>query len=478
MLTAIFLIVGFAVLFAYAILGAMRPVIALATSSVATLVLAAVAHEYGSAEGMVLAVLVIPAALLGIITGSSRARAPVWTKTLAGVFLIALAVLGFMAIFAIFSGPFWVIIIVAGGLLIRFALISRDTLATLVFSTIGAAMRQNLPLTDTLEFEARAHDGKRMRILRSICSWISQGYPLSESLRRGYPQCPGYALAMVTAAERIQQVPRAIASIEADLAQRNRESRKLQPMSAAYPLGVLLVAFVIISLLMVFVIPNFQRIFAGIGEELPATTRMLMFFARDGTRGLFSLVGFFILVGVAINLYTKFRPRRPEKSYLLSQAGDWVKWRLPMFRWFERNRSLVQTISFLRLSLSAGTTIDDAIAGACELDVNGCYRQRVRRWLDRVTAGEGVSSAALKSGLSPAIAWAFDPEVNPGGALRVLETLESFYRSQYAYAANLGRLIFWPCVTLALAALVGTIVYGMFAPMVTLIESNIRWVLP
>ena len=347
--TVIFLVVGFAVLFALAVLGAMRPVLAIIAAPLAALALGVGGHQYDSPEGIVFAVLAIPSALLGVMVGSSRTNAPVWTKTVALVFLIAVAALGLLAITGVFTGPFCVVAILAGGLFIRFALISRDAVTTLIFSTIGAAMRQNLPLTDALEFEARAHTGKRMRILQSIGNWISQGYPLSESLRRGYSRCPGHALAMVTVAERVHQVPRAVASIEADLIQRAREARKLQPINPAYPLAMLIITFAIVSFLMVLVVPNFERIFSNMGAELPAVTRVLILFSRDQASGVLPLVGIVILGGVSLSLYTKFRPRRPEKPYLLSEGGDWVKWHLPMFRWFERNRSLIQTVSCLHL---------------------------------------------------------------------------------------------------------------------------------
>jgi len=50
-----------------------------------------------------------------------------------------------------------------------------------------------------------------------------------------------------------------------------------------------------------------------------------------------------------------------------------------------------------------------------------------------------------------------------------LETLESFYRSNYSYSVNLARFILWPCVTLIMGAIVGFVVLAIFSPGISVI---------
>ncbi|MEE9370649.1 MAG: hypothetical protein V3W45_04165, partial [Sedimentisphaerales bacterium] len=66
--------------------------------------------------------------------------------------------------------------------------------------------------------------------------------------------------------------------------------------------------------------------------------------------------------------------------------------------------------------------------------------------------------------------WAFDDQVNQGNTLAILEMLESFYRSNYSYHVNLARFIIWPCIILAMGAMVGFVLYAIFSPMITVIE--------
>jgi hypothetical protein len=140
----------------------------------------------------------------------------------------------------------------------RYGLISRDTTALYIISTIGASMRQNLPLPMALESAASDCKDKRTLILRRIKKWLIQGYSLSESIKRGYPKCPGYAVAMIAAAERINQLPLAIQAIEADMVTKADERRKIRPVHPLYPVVLMIFMFFMLLGVMIFVMPSFM----------------------------------------------------------------------------------------------------------------------------------------------------------------------------------------------------------------------------
>ncbi len=76
------------------------------------------------------------------------------------------------------------------------------------------------------------------------------------------------------------------------------------------------------------------------------------------------------------------------------------------------------------------------------------------------------------------MAWAFDPEVNQGNTLTLLEMLEEFYRANYSYIVNLARYVGWPLLTITMAMLIGFIVYAMFSPWVALVQHMASQVMP
>ncbi|MGB2866588.1 MAG: type II secretion system F family protein [Sedimentisphaerales bacterium] len=468
-------------------LGLKQPAIALVTLPfVAGTLLVAGATEESAI--VVIAPAIFVATIIAVLMSKREPDSEQWPQVIAKWILILFVFLLLSVTLGVAFGPLGVSGIVFFALLIgsiiAYGLTSRLATDTYVMSTIGSIMRQNLPLSMALESAAGGRADNRSRILLRIKKWLVQGYSLSESIKRGYPKCPGYAVAMIAAAERINQLPLAIQAIETDMLVRADERRKIRPVHPLYPVILMVFMFFILSGLMAFVIPSFKTALQEmIGEAtLPAATRFLMgitnFVAYEYAWIIWPPLIFLIIVIIPISIYIKFRPRRPHKPYLLSRMGDFIKWRLPVLHNFEKNYSLVQVVEVLRLSLNAGCAVNDAITNTLDLDVNNRFRKRLKRWLKKVERGDNIATAIRKSKLGSPLAWAFDEKVNQGNTLTILETLESFYRSNYSYSVNLARFIMWPCLILIMGAIVGFVVYAVFSPGILIIESLSGKVLP
>jgi len=474
------------VLVLYIYLGFKEPAIALVTSPVVALTIF-VAGIADDSAAMIIAPFIFFATVIAVSISKREPETERWPQILAKwilvifIFLLISVIIGLIFGSAGVIGSIFFILFISS--VIAFFVTSRYATAAYIISTIGASMRQNLPLPMALESAAGGRSDKRSMILQRIKKWLVQGYSLSESIKRGYPKCPGHAVAMITAAERINQLPLAISSIEADIATKADESRRIRPVHPFYPLIVIGITFFILMSVMKFVVPQFKSVLEEmIGGKLPVATEVVMGIARfisyDFGWLLWWLLMFIILVGVPFAISIRFRPRRPEKPYLLSRIGDYIKWHLPLLHWFEKNYSMVQVVELLRLSLNAGHTVDDTIENTLGLDVNNCFRKRLKEWLERVKRGDNISTAVRESKLGSALAWAFDEQVNQGNTLSILEALESFYRSNYSYYVNLARFIMWPCLILIMGCIVGFVIYAIFSPGIVVIKSLTEHVYP
>jgi len=364
------------------------------------------------------------------------------------------------------------------GFVLRYLATSRDAITLHIISVIGSSIRQNLPLAPALSAAAVGGKDRWSRPLQRISDWLTRGHSLSEAILWGYPACPGNVLAMINAAERIDQLPLAIKAIEADLIERSHQSRKINPVHPLYPLLVLAFAFSVVFGLTIVVVPKLKAICDDHQIALPPATMFLVDtfgMAHPWVLGLFAFV---ILVVVPAAIYTRFRPRRPDRPRLLSRVGDFIKWHLPVLHWFEKHYSLVQVVELLRLGLNAGAGVDDAIGGTINLDVNGCFKNRLRRWHDSVLQGRDIADAARRCGLGSALAWAFDQGANQGNTPAVLEMLETFYRCHYSYMANIARYILWPVGIIVMACVVGFVVYAFFSPIIAMTEGVIQTITP
>jgi len=479
-----FVILGILLLFIYAVLGFKKPAVALVTLPIVCLGLILLAEHTGSSEDLFAATFCAIATFLITLVVVALSRpgpeSSQWPRRVARLLVIVIGVFTMVVISIVLSpegAQFAFLIFVLALFIIPISVISyrrRSPRATAacVLSTIGCSMRQNLPLPMALESAASGRTDRCARTLQNIKKWLVQGYSLSESIKRGYPKCPSYALAMIASAERFNQLPAAIKAIEADMAARASERKILRPVHALYPVIVMSFMLLILVGLMKFAIPQFKCVLDEVFEEkLPAVTQWLFVITNTiSHRILPPVLAILSLIVLPIWLRVRFRPRRPHKPYLISRIRDFIIWHLPIVRWFEKNRAMVQVVEILRLSLNAGCTIDAAIANTLDLDVNSCFRWHLQGWLERVKRGDNITNAARKAGLGNTLAWAFDDQVNMGNTPSILEMLESFYRMNYSYRVNLARFIMWPCVVIAMGTTVGFVVYGIYSPSVAIIR--------
>ena len=364
------------------------------------------------------------------------------------------------------------------GFVLRYLVTSRNAITLHIISVIGSSIRQNLPLAPALSAAAVGATDKWSRPLQRISYWLSQGYSLTEALRLGYPACPGNVLAVIDAAEQIDQLPLAIKTIETDMIERSDQSRKINPVHPLYPLLVLSFAFSVLFGLMVFVVPKLKVICDDHQIVLPSPTLFLISTISAAHPWVLGLLAFAVFLVVPAAIYTRFRPRRPDQPRLLSRVGDFVKWHLPVLHWFEKHYSLVQVVELLRLGLNAGVGVDGAIAMTIDLDVNGCFKSRLRRWHESVVQGSDIAEAARRCRVGSTLAWAFDQEVNQHNTPAVLEMLEAFHRCHYSHMANLAKYILWPIGIIVMACMVGFVVYAMFLPIIALTEGVIQTMTP
>lgn len=472
-------VIAICVIVFFTILGYKKPAVALITAPIVCLLL-----SYGvfdqEPETILYASAIFLTTLIAIVVSGREPGEENWPHTVAKWILLTIVFLLLLAVTFVVFGAGGIIglllfaVFIAS--IISYSLTSRHATAVYVMSTIGASMRQNLPLPMALESAANARNDKRSRILLRIRNWLVQGYSVSEAIKRGYPRCPGHALALIAATERVDQVPLAMKSIEADMVAKADERKRVRPVHPFYPVILIIFVFLIVTGLMWQVVPTLESVLVEIADEatLPAATQLLRrvtaLMAYQGGWPVALMLAIVVLVVIPGWIWARLRTRRPERPYLLSRIGDYIKWHLPILHWYERNYSTVQVVELLRLSLNAGCTVNDAISNTLRLDVNSCFRKRLKSWLAKVEAGENIAAAARRSRLANSLAWAFDDQVNQSNTLDILETLEALYRSNYSYRVNLARFVLWPCVSIFLGVIVGFVVYALFSPLIAIVQ--------
>ncbi len=379
-----------------------------------------------------------------------------------------------------YFGPVLFVFVVTG--IFHYKQLRRHSILMDVIGAVSMAIRQNLPLPMAMTLEAGHRNNKTARVMRAIVHFLTQGYPLSQALQKGYPRCPSDIASAIAAGEAVNQLPRIIESVEGDLMEKMDNSQKVRPVNPVYPAIVFVIVAVIGLGLMIFIVPTFSEVIADItdGQELlPASTRLLFNLSQVVIQKEFLiLLPILVLAGTSYFVWVVFLPRRPEKPRWISRIGDMMTWHLPVICWFEKTRSTLQLLKVLRAGQAGGWPIPAVVRKALTVDMNLCMRSRVSRWLGEIERGEDISRSARSCGLGNTLAWAMDPTLQGGNVADILKMLEEVYRSQYRYRLNLLNAFLCPVSILILGTAVGFVIYSMFAATVSLITLTIQYTLP
>ena len=349
-----------------------------------------------------------------------------------------------------------------------------------VFSLLGAAMRQNLPLTVALENAASGRHDYLGSVFREIHAWLIQGYNLAEALDRGYPQCPRHHLALVKVAQKSQQMPQAFAMIERDLQASSRWRNLVDTDPGSYPLVILIILYFQMMGLITFVMPQFKAVLEemmGGMDVMPWPTRILLDL-QIADFSLMQCIGF-VLVAIVVMRFIKWlRPRSIGARGWLGPLIDRFRWSIPGVGQLERTLGLLQITGVLRLGLKGGQTIDQAVGHTLDLNVNAVLKRRLKRWHAAVLSGEPVARAARRCHLGRGLAWAFDTDFNAGQTPLILHSLEDLLRARHRYLSVVLRSILNPCIIIALSLVVGFVVLAFFLPGVKVIAVMSELVYP
>lgn len=347
---------------------------------------------------------------------------------------------------------------------------ARRSLLFSVLTTLKTCTRQNLPLPMALDCAAQGRTGHEAGVYRQIKNLLVKGYNLVDAMRVGWPQCPSHVLGVLDGAQRSGCLAEGLAAVHNHITLKDKRRKACEPVQPAYPIIVLIIVAVVMTALFRYVIPQFSVTLREIGEgNLPALTRWVIDICMNW--GTPVLIGLGVLWGLWAMVVITGWFNKGQRPVWIANITDWVRWHLPFVHRFDRMFALIQLVETLNLCVRAGSPVDQAVSRCATLDVNRCFGRRIRRWHRLIEQGQSVSSAALKSGMPRAVAWAFDQNVNHGNAPEVLGMLEQMYGDRYVYHSNLLSIILGPCIIMMLAAVVCVIMLAIFLPMVSTITQ-------
>jgi len=225
-----------------------------------------------------------------------------------------------------------------------------------------------------------------------------------------------------------------------------------------YPISIIVVAFVITAVIMIFVVPAFKQVFASFGGELPAPTQIVIAIS-DG----FVANWHIIFGGIYAVIYGLIQAFKRSKS--LQIAVDKYALKVPVFGDLIKKSSIARWTRTLSTMFAAGVPLVDALDSVGGAAGNYVYAQATSVIQGEVSTGSSLTAAMENSGVFPPMVTQMVAIGEESGQLdSMLGKTADFFEAEVDEAVEALSSLMEPMIMVFLGVLIGGLVVAMYLP--------------
>ncbi len=299
--------------------------------------------------------------------------------------------------------------------------------------------------------------------LQEVSANVQKGETLANSMRAREDVFPPLLAHMVAAGEASGSLDIAFERMAVQFEQ----SAKINAMikkAMVYPIMVLLVAIVVVIVMLTFVVPTFMEMFADMDIEMPKITLMVVAASEYMQKNWIVIV----LIIVAIVVFIGYFKKTPTGRGLIDKA----LMKMPLFGDLTVKSSSAKFARNLSTMLAAGIAMPEALQIVGDTMNNVYYEECMRNARNDVMQGVPVSTPLEKSGLFPPMVYHMVRiGEETGNTEDMLDTLAGYYEEEVEMATQSLMAALEPMIIIILAAVCGTIIGAVIAPMGAMYEG-------
>lgn len=313
--------------------------------------------------------------------------------------------------------------------------------------------------------EVQTTNPRLKEIIRDVSARVEAGETLSRAMMHHNNVFSPLFIGLVRAGEvggvLDETLDRLSQFLESDLHLR----RKIKA-AMTYPILVMVIAFVIVTGLVVFIVPKFIEIFKDFDVEMPMMTQILITVSEFST----SKLGAVILIGGGFGgpmLWRKFKSTKFGK-----RLWDKYKLKLPIFGKLSLNIAVARFTRTLSTLLTSGVPILQAMETVSGAIDNETFSETIMKARARIREGDPIGEPLEKSGLFPPMVVQMISIGEETGALdAMLSKVADFYESEIETQLQSLAAALEPLMIVILGAIVGFIVIAMFMPLIAIVSQ-------
>lgn len=323
---------------------------------------------------------------------------------------------------------------------------------------MATMMSAGVPLVQALEIIGKGHENPSMgELINAIKVDIEGGSTFAEALAKHPAHFDDLFVNLVDAGERSGALETLLDKI-ATYKEKTEAIKKKVKKALTYPAAVLVVAFIVTGILLIFVVPQFQDLFQGFGADLPAFTQFIINLSAWVQANWWVVVGVIVALGVA-------HRQAMIRSGSYRRLKDRVMLRVPIVGDILRKSAIARFARTLSTMFAAGVPLVDALDSVAGASGNIVYQEAIEQMRDQVSTGQQLQLTMAQAGVFPSMATQMVAIGEESGSLdSMCAKVAEFYEEEVDNMVDNLSSLMEPMIMAVLGILVGGLVVGMYLP--------------
>ena len=323
---------------------------------------------------------------------------------------------------------------------------------------LATMMSSGVPLVQSFEIVGKGHDNPRMqRLILDVKGHVEAGNNLAESLARH----PFYFDDLYVNLIRAGEAGGILESLHDKVAtyKEKTEANKGKIKKALfYPTAVLVMAFVVTTVLMIFVIPQFATLFDDFGADLPAMTKLVITLSNYFV-SYWPLI--FGAVGGGFWGFFQLKKRNRKFRYVLER----ISLKLPVIGPILTKATIARFARTLATLFAAGVPLVEAMDSVAGASGNIVYGSAILRMRDEIATGTQLQASMRDTHLFPNMVVQMVAIGEESGSIdHMLGKVADFYEEEVDNAVDAMSSLMEPMIMAVLGVLIGGLVIAMYLP--------------
>ncbi len=323
---------------------------------------------------------------------------------------------------------------------------------------MATMMKAGVPLLQSFDIIIEGAEKPNMRtMIEEVKMEVAAGNTFASALRQKPQYFDDLYCSLVDAGEQAGALETLLERV-ATYKEKTEALKAKIKKAMTYPIMVMLMAFVVSGIMLLYVVPKFQDIFAGFGAELPAFTLMVIGLSKFVQAWWLMIIG-----AMAVGVYLFKRTYKSSQKF--RDRVDRALLKIPVIGPLLYKSAVARFARTLATTFAAGVPLVEALDSVAGAAGNVVFREAINKVKQDVSTGMQLNFSMRSTGIFPSLAIQMTAIGEESGALdAMLDKVASYYETEVDNMVDSLTSLMEPLIMGVLGVIVGGLVIAMYLP--------------